>query len=1015
MASYNNFQTDNAKYTKNRYNPRNPEFNPAIDVFGEDNRDSFNRNLDKYIKFVSWARFYPDLFFDLITPETGGIRLDLDQRVFLRCISRFVSTYGVFPRGYGKCQAGDTIIFTEDGMKELGSFFNYSKLNKEFYIDANIKIANRYGQLESTNAGVYSGLQNTKIIETEEGYQVENSYNHPILVLDETTKKLVWKKTEDIKVGDYVPIARKINVWGNKTKLNINMDLFLNELSNNSRWKVGKIKCNIIEELDEEFALILGYLIGDGCLTRDNIILFTTKDKDILKNYTNFFENRLGVKVNKKGKFDYASYGKYLREYFRQIGLEKLDASNQVIPQVILEAPKKIVASFIRGLFDTNGGISNSYIEFSTASEKLSKQVQIVLLNFGIISTRTKVKKHNKHYYKIYIFGKNMDIFLKEIGFSCKRKQDRLIALCRVKRNINKDIIHYQSDKVRKFCQEAKINNTYLHNKVYHVTKGNDNLTYENLRHLLSLNKAREISVYNELNDIYNSNYFFSKVKYIKNSKNHVYDLSLPETNSFISNGFISHNTFLEVLGMVHTAIFYPNIEISMTAQTKENAASLLEEKWREIVRYYPLLKNELLGEPSFSKDHAEINFISGGRIDTLANAQSTKGQRRRRLNIEEAALLNNTLFEDVLEPVVNIPRRTIGKKAVVNPEELNGQINFFTTSGFRGSDEFERNLRMVDEMAELKGKMVLGSDWQLAVHYGRGEPKSMILDKKAKLSPTFFAMNYESKWVGASENSLIDINKVINLRTLVKPELKGNKKDTYILSVDVARSQSNNNNQTSIAVLKVKKNKDGKITKIQLVNLINLPNGLNFTAQAIEVKRIRNLFDAKAVVVDINGLGIGLLDELLKDTIDPISGDSLGCWATMNTDHQPDSNNAEKIVYALTAQGIKHEIIVNFIDMVESEKLQLLVKNQDNTYNEDAEYIKNVKLPHIHTDLLIEEIANLKLKQLSNGKYTTEQVTKRVDDDRFSALAMGLYYIKLFENVEQTINIYDYLYFNYN
>jgi len=115
---------------------------------------------------------------------------------------------------------------------------------------------------------------------------------------------------------------------------------------------------------------------------------------------------------------------------------------------------------------------------------------------------------------------------------------------------------------------------------------------------------------------------------------------------------------------------------------------------------------------------------------------------------VEESALLNAELFDDVLEPIVNVPRRTIGKNAEINPEELNGQICFFTTSGFRGSTEHARNIKMIDEMANLTGKIVLGSDWQLAASCGRGEPKSAILEKKSKLSPVFFAMNYESKWV---------------------------------------------------------------------------------------------------------------------------------------------------------------------------------------------------------------------------------------------------------------------------
>jgi hypothetical protein len=199
-------------------------------------------------------------------------------------------------------------------------------------------------------------------------------------------------------------------------------------------------------------------------------------------------------------------------------------------------------------------------------------------------------------------------------------------------------------------------------------------------------------------------------------------------------------------------------------------------------------------------------------------------------------------------------------------------------------------------------------------------------------------------------------------------------------------------------------------------VNLINLPNGLNFTGQAIEVKRIRKAFNAKAVVVDINGIGAGLCDELLKETFDPKTGESLGCWDTMNTEHQPEIIGSEKIVYALTAQGINNDIIVNFIDMIESGKLQLLIKNNDNSYDvNDTDYFKNRILPHIQTDLLLEEIANLKLKQTQNGKYTVEQVSKRVDKDRYSSLSMGLWYIKEFEARIAENNYDDYNYFIYN
>ncbi|WP_179123906.1 hypothetical protein [Paraliobacillus ryukyuensis] len=469
--------------------------------------------------------------------------------------------------------------------------------------------------------------------------------------------------------------------------------------------------------------------------------------------------------------------------------------------------------------------------------------------------------------------------------------------------------------------------------------------------------------------------------------------------------------TMIELMGMYHTAICFPDIELSMTAQTRENASKLVDEKHREIIKNYPLMKNEIT-KFSATKDSVEIIFTSGGRIDILANQQSTKGARRKRLNIEEAAQLNSQLFYDVLEPVVNVPRRTVGREALVNPEELHGQINFFTTSWFRGSDEYERNLKMIDDMVNLKGTIVIGSDWQLAASCGRGEPKAKILDKKAKSSPTFFAMNYESKWVGSIDGSLVDINKVMSLRVVSSPEYKSDNKSEYILSMDVARSDSMSNNQSSIAVLKLNRSKSGKIKKVRAVNIINLPNGLNFASQAMELKKVRKAFNAKIVVIDGNGLGTAIIDEVMKDSFDPQTGEELGCWDTINTDRDPESSDSEKIVYDLHAQGINSDIIVNFIDYIESEKILLLEKTNDSGYDiNDDNAVKNI-IPFLETDKFIEEVANLKLKKLQNGKYNVERVVSKIDKDRYSAVAYGLWYIKNYEDNTESESDYDFGFF---
>jgi hypothetical protein len=455
--------------------------------------------------------------------------------------------------------------------------------------------------------------------------------------------------------------------------------------------------------------------------------------------------------------------------------------------------------------------------------------------------------------------------------------------------------------------------------------------------------------------------------------------------------------TFNEVLSCVIVAILFPQIELAISAQTKENAADLLKSKFNEIRNKFPLIENELEKEPKFIKGDALIQFKNGSSIDAIANAQTTKGQRRRRLKIEEAALLNNELYQDALEPVTEVPRYTVGKMAIVDPQELNQQIHFFTTSGFRGSDEYQRSIDMYDNMCELKGQIVLGASWMLPCWYVRGSNKSQILRKKSTSSPIAFAQNYEQEWVGSSDGALVDINKLMNCRTLTTPMINFNKLDEeFYLGVDVARSQKATNNQSSIAIGRVIRNKESnRIVSIEIPNIMTVSNAMNFSAQACLVKKTKKNFLAKAVIADGNGLGAGLIDELLKESFDPITGEYLGCWNTMNTDNQPEVRDAEKCLFDMKAQHFQSKVVADFIDAVESGKLKLLEKKQDTDFShKDKQNMDLRVLPYIQTDLLFEEIANLKLKHMTNGALSVEKVVKKVDKDRFSALSYLIFYI---------------------
>ena len=142
-----------------------------------------------------------------------------------------------------------------------------------------------------------------------------------------------------------------------------------------------------------------------------------------------------------------------------------------------------------------------------------------------------------------------------------------------------------------------------------------------------------------------------------------------------------------------------------------------------------------------------------------------------------------------------------------------------------------------------------------------------------------------------------------------------------------------------------------------------------------------------------------GVVDALMKEQIDPYNGEILPCLNTMNSDALPEKSDAETCVYEIKAQTNNTEMIVNFINIVESGKLRLLEKRQDADYDlKDKENYEENILPFLQTDLLVEEVSNLQLEHLNNGKLSIKKLIKRMNKDRFSAIEYVCWYIMTHE-----------------
>lgn len=428
--------------------------------------------------------------------------------------------------------------------------------------------------------------------------------------------------------------------------------------------------------------------------------------------------------------------------------------------------------------------------------------------------------------------------------------------------------------------------------------------------------------------------------------------------------------------------------------------------------------------------------FRNGSRVTSLPINQASKGQRRHRGSIEESNIINHEDYEDIVAPVFVVPRQTGG--GIVDPAEFNGQINRFTTSGYKNSDEFEIIKKTNDKMKDLKGSYLFGATWRLPYRYGRLARQA--INSAREKDETAFRMNYLCEWVGSVEGALVSANKLMQSRTLkyddlfdVKKKDKRTQDAEYIIGVDVAGTGANT---TSIVVGRVVKRDDNKIDKVQIVNINTIPTSGDFKEDAIFIKKVFYAYGGdldlvkskvKAIIVDANAIGQGLVQELMNNHYDAETNRSLGSFDLMFEESKitkkPENKNSPKVMWDLMVQGKQHDIIVNFINMfnggyvlmaatyeaIKKDVIDKLNKAGKKQYELSDFYSLN--LPVAPDDIeyqanqvagFINEMANLKtVISEDNKSLKVKQIKRTINKDKFSAISYVLYYAKLYMDDE--------------
>ena len=469
--------------------------------------------------------------------------------------------------------------------------------------------------------------------------------------------------------------------------------------------------------------------------------------------------------------------------------------------------------------------------------------------------------------------------------------------------------------------------------------------------------------------------------------------------------------SFLSVLILMLRCVLFPGAHLFVTTGGKEQAAGIAREKAEELCKLIPGLRNEIdwsRGASKASKNMVEYIFKNGSKLDIMAAQQSSRGKRATGGLVEECILVDQTILNEVIIPTMNVDRR-LSDGSRHEEEVINKSQIFVTTAGWKNSYAYEKLIQtLIQQIIDPSQAVVLGGTWRVPV-MEKLLRKSFI--EELKLDGTYndssFAREYESEWSGDAENAFFSAEKFDKHRVLLQPEYefsgRSNKSAYYVLGVDVGRKGCT----TEVCVFKVTPQTQGTSLKT-LVNIYSWDEE-HFENQAINIKRLFYKYKARKIAIDANGLGIGLIDYMVKSQIDPESGELLPDFGVENDEDNfykkfrtPDTET--DAMYLIKANApINTEAHTYVQTQLSSGKIKFLIdENQAKTklmgtkvgQNMDsskrAEYLK----PFTLTTILREQMLNL-VEENEGVNIILKQSSKNIKKDKFSAFEYGLYYIK--------------------
>ncbi|MBM3303970.1 MAG: DEAD/DEAH box helicase, partial [Candidatus Aenigmarchaeota archaeon] len=507
------------------------------------------------------------------------------------------------PTGMGKCVGGDTVVLTESGparIKDLyGRRVRVATLQNDLKISINTAIV-----IRKKKSVQYD-------LSTATGRSIKATPDHKLLTLSENG--IEWRPLENLRVGDYIAVPRSIPIAESDAALSlasltgygrtmvsvkpsvsdILKDLVssgtgidrISEMTGFSRSKLSRAYegkptesklvlklCSLASidprsisvrrigvkhgkgfnfKIDEDFAYFVGLVIGDGNTNSRRNLRFSSTSHEIiawLRAYCK--EMGLELKKDKSHDCDYYATSQALVNLLYSVGIPEHGKSANVSIPGFFFRNRSLLASALRGIYDTDGSVYGNVIELTTKSKRLADDVMLALSCFGIVCLIKDKTVKDWNYKRVMIEDSaSARIFMENIGFLHAGKKLRLDGLCSRKSNTNIDIIP-NTRRTIELCRK-KMSVPYSRQREFRVyesyREGRRNPSRRGLLSILeyfSKFSASRPEEYETLRCLAESDIFWDKIKCVGEiPEDWVYDATVPGAQNFIGNCIVLHNT----------------------------------------------------------------------------------------------------------------------------------------------------------------------------------------------------------------------------------------------------------------------------------------------------------------------------------------------------------------------------------------------------------------------------------------------------------------------------------------